>query len=343
MKGLRSRRIAESHSLPLLFTVGAASVYLAALSLAPRLDRVHHPTVVALGLTLDLVLVVPAAFYFMVVRRRGWPVVAVAPAAVLGLLAAGELIPLAHQGPVRLFEMLAIPAEVSVLAWIGWRASRALNAARADASADPLERLRRAGVDLLRREIPAGILSSELGALYYLLGSWRARPHAPAGSRAVTYHRCGAQGAMVGALVLILFAEGAAMHLLVSLWSPMAAWLLSFGTLYTIGWLIADFRARRLRPILVEDGAIELKAGLRWSLTVPREAILSVAARRPGDARDSLNLAFLQTPTIWLTFDRPVRARGLYGITRAVRSVGIAPDSADRSAFDRAGPGPFAV
>lgn len=59
---------------PLWFAGIATGVYATALAVVGQLSHLKaHANVVAVALTLDLIAVVPLAFYLLVVRRRGRP------------------------------------------------------------------------------------------------------------------------------------------------------------------------------------------------------------------------------------------------------------------------------
>src|SRR5918992_3143573 len=135
---------AHHRASPLLFTGIVAGVYATALVAVGHLSHLEGASAVAVGLTLDMVVVVPLAFYFLVVRPRGLPLITLAPVLVVSVVAASHVLPADHQQPLRVLEALAVPMELGLVGWIGWRAARALGRARRDATADPLERLRRA-------------------------------------------------------------------------------------------------------------------------------------------------------------------------------------------------------
>lgn len=317
-----------------LFGGLAAMVYAASMTLARRLQSVGHPDVVAVGMTLDLVVVVPLAFYLLVVRRRGWPVVATVPVFVLSLVAAARIIPAGHQQPLRIAELLAIPAELAVLSWIAWRAHGALQAARRDRTADPLQLLQRAAIGLLREARAAGVLATEIAVLYYGFGSWKTRPHAPEGAAAFTHHRRSGHLAVVCAFVMVMAIEGLAIHLMVALWSGVAAWFLTVTTAYGALWFLADARATVLRPILVDEEGLLLRAGLRWTVRVPRHEVAAIRHSKPAYGRESLNLTLLGAPTHWIELATPTLAEGPYGMRRRVRAIGIQPDASEE--FGRA-------
>jgi hypothetical protein len=53
-------------------------------------------------------------------------------------------------------------------------------------------------------------------------------------------------------------------------WSTLAAWIFTMGNVYGALWLIADYRPTVLRPILVSDDGVLIRAGLRGSVRVSR-------------------------------------------------------------------------
>jgi len=60
--------------LPLLtFSLLATGIYAAALTMVRMRSELRHPEAVSAGLLVDLLVVVPLAFYFLAVRRAGWP------------------------------------------------------------------------------------------------------------------------------------------------------------------------------------------------------------------------------------------------------------------------------
>ncbi len=330
---------AAHHRTSLLLFAGVVlGVYATALAVVGQLPHLERASAVAVGLTLDMVVVVPLMFYLLVVRRRGLPLVALAPVLVLSVLTASRVLPADRQQPLLVLEALAVPMELGLIGWITWRAARALRKARRDAAVDPLEQLRRAAFELTRNDRAAAVLALEIAVFYYAFGSWRARPHAPVGSSAFTHHCRSGHAGIVLAFLLVMAAEGLAVHFLLLKWSALVAWLFTIGTAYGALWLIADYRATVLRPILVSDENIFIRAGFRCILRLPRACIAEVGRTKPAFGKESLNLTFLGTPTRWLILSEPMLAEGPYGFRRRVRAIGIEPDTAEE--FDNILAGP---
>ncbi len=328
--------VARQRRAGLLGFVGLVTgVYLAALAVVNQLSRVEAGAgIVAFALTLDLVVLVPLAYYLLVLRRWRLPIVTLVPVVVLSALLASRVLPADQQGALRVFEMLAVPMEIGLLGWIGWRAARALRNARRDASADPMAQLRQAAFEVTRNDRIAALFASEIAVFSYALGSWRSRAHVPAGTMAFTHHRRSGHGGIVFGFMAVMLAEGLAVHFLLAHWSPLAAWILTIGTAYGALWLVADYRATVLRPILLSEQDLHLRAGFRFDLKVPLTQVVAISREKPEFGKESVNFTFLGTPTHWLTLSEPMDAEGPYGFRRRVRALGIEPDEA--AEFDRA-------
>jgi hypothetical protein len=173
----------------------------------------------------------------------------------------------------------------------------------------------------------AAILATEIAVFYFALASWRSHPLVPAGARAITHHRRSGHAGMVIAFILVMAVEGIAVHMILQTWSALAAWIFTAANAYGALWLIADFRLTVLRPVLVLDDRIVVRAGLRGGLTVPRARITAVGRTNPHAGKASVNLTFFGTPTHWLQFAEPVVFEGPYGFSKPVRAIGFEPDA----------------
>ena len=96
-------------------------------------------------------------------------------------------------------------------------------------------------------------------------------------------------------------------------------------------WLIGDFQAVRLRPIVVGDNTLQVRVGLRWSVAIPYGQIRQARLRGRGEAMTRrsagyLSAALLVDPQLILELDCPLRVQGPYGISKEVSRVGLAVD-----------------
>ncbi|WP_375418546.1 hypothetical protein [uncultured Hymenobacter sp.] len=294
-----------------------------------RADFSQHPAL-PIGVACDLLLVLPALFYWCVVRPYKLP---------FSTLAA------AFGGGLALSHWLLPTASLAILAWAG-RLSAGLEAVAVGYAAVRLRRIRRAyqaarqySTDFIDNLHVAcqpvlgrltGGLVSEIALFYYaLLGGW-AQPEVQPGEQVFSnYQRSGftALLATLGGLGLI---EAAAAHLVLGHWYPRGAWLLTLPSLYTLLFLVAHGWAARLRPVTVSARSLVVRTGLMWRAVIPRAQVLAVdlLSEAPTPAADCLNAAaqLLTPPNLLLTLAAPQVVQGPYGLRRNVSRLAIYVD-----------------
>ena len=101
-------------------------------------------------------------------------------------------------------------------------------------------------------------------------------------------------------------------HLLVSIWSPRTAFVLSALTVLTMLWLIRLIRSFRRLPVLVDEEGMLLRTGtlmairLEWpNIEEARTGFASEALK----AKSVLNLAMLSYPNVLIHLHAPVAHR----------------------------------
>jgi len=329
---MRTRAIARLRH-PAVFLAAAAAICACSILIAGMLPRLQNAGAVAVGVTCDLLLVLPALYYLLLVRGRRWPAIGLVPVFIVCLLAAGWILPAEHQGTLTLFEWAAVPAELGLLGYVGWRAVRSIRSARRhlrEGSADAFGAIREAARETIGSERVADMLAQELAMFYYAFGSWRA-PLPRAGGGFSSYRK-NSYGTFLAAIVMVLVVETVAVHLaLYMLWSPVAAWALTAISLYTLVWMVGDWRALRLRTTEVTTERILIRLGTRWEVEIPREDV--VFAGPPGEAAPGerpLKLALIGRPDVEIRLSRPVTVRGLYGLRRTSDVVLLQVDDPER-------------
>jgi len=318
----------------LLFAGLVTTVYAIAMMVTNQLSHHENADVLSMAIALDMVVLVPLAFYFLVIRRRGYSIIRLAPVVILSLVLASLIIPKDHQQALHVLEIIVFPLEFGLLSWIIWRAFRALKNAGRNSTLDPLEQFRQAAFGLLKNNRAAGVFASEIGVFHYSFGSWRSKAHCPAGFNSFTHHSRSGQGGLVFAFLVLMAGEGFAVHLLLERWSLIAAWLFTLSTVYGALWLFADFRATVLRPILIGDESIHIRAGLRYTMEVPKSLISEISHQQPDFGKENLNLKIMGPPTHWIILSESIEAEGPYGTRRNVRAIGLEPD--DGAGFEQA-------
>ncbi|MGH7566885.1 MAG: hypothetical protein ACREK2_08655 [Gemmatimonadota bacterium] len=320
--------------LPVL-ALFAIAVLATAVAVVQVIEAGTHPELLADALTLDLVVTVPLAYWFLAVRGAGWPRLSVLPVFVLSVVTT-RLVPGLDAGRLlHWLEWVAIPAELFLLTIVARRAVAMSRAMRRSEGSDALESLRGAALELVEMERAAEIIAYEAAVLWYALAGGGSRGTHP-GAESFGVRKRSGYGPILVALLFAAAAEAIAVHMLVRHWSAVAAWILTALTAYAVVWLIGDFRALGRRSILLTDDELVVRLGLRWSLRVPLARIRAVrgTAGRPGPDHPSgpghLRAVILGAERQVVELDSELVATGFYGIRRRVRSIGLSVDEPER-------------
>jgi len=172
----------------------------------------------------------------------------------------------------------------------------------------------------------APLVATEVAVLRYaVLGAW-ARPEVGAGEKAFSTYRQSGFVALVGALGIVLVLESAAVHLVVAKWYPVAAWVLTVGSVYSLLWLLAHGQAVRCRPVLLSQTALVVRVGFCWRVTIPRSQVTAaqhLTGDLPASATGCLNLAKLlfTPPNVLLYLTEPHVVQGPFNLRRVTRCL----------------------
>lgn len=320
---------------PAAFLLALITVYTGDLVAAAALGRSAHPDLLALGITLDLVVVVPCLVYFLLVRGRGWSPVVLVPVFLVSLVAARQVLPADHRQLLDAFSWLAIPLELFVIGLVVVKARQVARRMRTEGPADPgtlFERMRDAARQVLGANLLSDALSFEIAIGHHAFAGWRARPVST--PLTFTCHRKVAYGAILSALLLVLVAETIGLHLLLQRWSPAAAWVLTGLSIYSAFWLLGLYQAVRLRPIRIEEDRLLIRIGLKWRIEVPFEEVEAFEILRGGTIlpkrKNLLRAVVLGEARYLLKLKRPLLAEGPYGIRRRVTQIAFAVDEPQR-------------
>ena len=292
----------------------------------------QSPSVFSLAITLDLVIGLPVLYYTFIVRQRRMPAFTLVPAVVLAIIIASFILPAAQQTPVDFIKKFIPLLELFVLGFIvikirtivkHYRRTKLTEIYFTDAFAASLERT--FGASLF-----VAIIITEFSLLYYAIGGWFKKFKSwDSRHLAFSYHRKTGYAAILSVLALVLIVETVALHILLQLWSTLAAWVFTGLSIYSLFWLIGDYHAQRLHPIVLSKVHLHLRAGLRWRATIPFSNIDAIqkASPRERKAADYISLAIFGSPRLVINLKQPVIVAGLFGIKREVQRIGLAVDN----------------
>ena len=289
----------------------------------PELPAGPRSTVVASALTLDMTVTVPALVYWLLVRRRRLPWIALVPAFVAGYAVAAVTIPAAHHQLLDALRYVVIPAELLLVSWLGVRARRALTSA---GEGDFATRFRAVARETLEHRVPADVLTTEVAVLYH---AFRPVGRSPDQESEFTVHReVGYAGVVIG-LGMAVVVEAVALHALLGQWSSTVAWILSGLSVYALVWLIGDYRALAARPIRLDRTRLALRVGLRWEAEIPLRSIVAIGgppAVSETPSASTLVASVLGRPNLRLWLAEPIEVTGMYGLRRHADEIQLRVD-----------------
>ncbi|OZC03840.1 hypothetical protein [Rubricoccus marinus] len=317
-----------------LFVLLTLGVYAAACFVVGRLGTVPSPQLLAGAVAVDLVVLVPALYYALLVRGRQRPAITLAPVVVLSMVGAYAVLPEAYEGVLGPFEIGVVLVEAAALTWIGLRIRAVVRAYRASGDADLLERLRGAFGAAFGHGFAMEAAAAEASVPLYAFGRGVERRDATTfGYRQRSGYASVFAGLLIGAAVELALGH----FLLLHYWNATAAGVHLALSVYGALWLVADLRAMHARPIRLGARGLVVRCGLRWTASVPLAQIAEVRRLERGSYAGTdgfLDLTPLGAARYAIVLREPVRVRGPLGITRVALRLGVDVD--DRERFERA-------
>lgn len=323
--------------LPIFLLLAAGLVLLEYwIAVSPRLPT--EAAVVEAAITVDLLVGIPLLGYLLLVRTRRAPLAAIALIFLAVLALANFILPPARQTYLDRVEIVAPLVELTLLALLAlkFRRIRAIYRQERPGHIFATDAVEASLGRVFGAPIIAALLVTELTLISNVFSGWFRRFRPAPGQTAFTYHRRSAYGLIVAALCLLLLVETTLVHLIVSHWSNTAAWILSLSSLYALLWIIGDYHAIRLRPIILDADRLHLRAGQRWRLSIPYGLIREIRQATKADAKksDYVNFAIAGEPGLILELAEPVEVVGLLGRRKQARYLGLTVD--DTKAFQSA-------
>jgi hypothetical protein len=282
----------------------------------------RDPDLMSAAIATDLVVTASLAVWWLGVRRAGWPRWTIGATAGVGLLVARTSLPSTFVVTLAIGAWMIV--EVALVAIAIAKLRTIARVARAHDGAGPVDAVV-AGLRAAR--VPARmaeLVATDVVAIWFGVTGWFRRP---AGER-LTMHRSTGWTAILGVLLALVPVETALVHLVVTSWSVVAAWIVTALSIYSALWLAGHLHLVRIYGARLTTDALHVVVGLRWRFSIPRSAIVGIERVRatPAGAFD----ASLIEPTLAITLDQPIEIRGLFGIRKRASTIALTVDEPDR-------------
>jgi hypothetical protein len=204
-----------------------------------------------------------------------------------------------------------------------------------DPTYDLYERLRAALRRLHFGASAADALARELSVWACALFIWRQPAHRS--GRTFTVHRRSQYATVLAVILFVGMVETAGVHVLLRRGAPVLACVLTGLGIYGMLWLFGDYRALGLRPVVLHDGMLLVRVGLRAQARIALAAVERVEAVPPAGEPDRQAPEYARCtafgpPALLLRLREPATIeRMLGGSTKRVSCIGLTID--DEVAF----------
>lgn len=302
------------------------------------------PRAVVLGIISDFIFTIPFLVYWFILRKRKhrsiWPLISVELVGlwflILLLPETYSLYSLLIKDGIVLLEALFIGVELFFLMKLVKRMPSLIQRFKENWQEAPffLKALNDSLVQVFGQKRLLAFFATDLSVFYYSLFSWARSGRPKIGNSAFSYHKTGGYFGIFMMLIHVMVFEIIAMHLLLRLWSPLAAWIVTFSDLYVLLLLIADYRALRLCPIILGDQEIHIQKGLRGMASINYSLVSTVQKikQKPKNKeKESFDLSlsgelFGEQPQFEMMLNTPVVFTKFYGFKRSTRKIYIKVD-----------------
>ncbi len=293
----------------------------------------QHPSVLSVGITIDLVLSVPLV-YFLLVRNRNIPNLTTIPVFVVGIVVASLVLPPSNQELLGMVKTWILPlVEIGVVLFIVSKGRAVVKRLKTEVGKNPdiFSTLREVAGEILPERL-AYAMATEMGVFYYGFLSWK---RIELGQNEFTYHRKSGTIALLSILLVMILVEMTAIHFLLRQWSYLAAWILTGLSVYTGVQVYGMARSLTRRPYVIQKHSLLLRYGIMGEAMVELSNIASFEfSGKPTDASEnalSLSpLAALEKHNVILHLKDQGTVRGLYGSKRKYSTLAFFVDDKTR-------------
>ncbi|MCC3355379.1 hypothetical protein [Bacillus sp. REN16] len=185
------------------------------------------------------------------------------------------------------------------------------------------------------------ILVYDFSIFYYGFFSWKKKWESKNHIRSFTIHINSGYFGLFIMLVHAMVIEVIGVHFLIAhFWSPTAAWIFTALDLYALLWIIADYHAVRLSPIVIKDGKFFAQVGIRREIVVNLKTIKSIQPTITGKkerAQEKHSFAitlpnlFEEDPQFEIKLSEPALANLPFGLKREMTKLYVTVD--DKEGF----------
>lgn len=282
---------------------------------------VSHPDVLSLAITLDIAVVIPLLYYFLISRKLK---IAPITTIIVFLICTGIatlILPSSNQFYLDKAKYLLVFAELAIITYgvINIRKIIQVFKTNSQNQNDFVLNLTIAMQQVLGNSKLWPVVVGEINTVRYGLLFWIGKKEINEGQKYFSTYKNSGYAAIWSIIFFVMLIETTGLHLLLRNWSPTLAIILTLLSIYTIIFFISDLAAIIKRPIIFNNDKLFFRIGIRWNSIIDPAIIESVEIIRNFDKdknKGTLNCALAGDPNIGITLYEPIVFNSFYGIKK---------------------------
>ncbi len=281
-----------------------------------------HENLISLAITIDLTIVIPLLYYFLIPRKLNISSITVLIVFFFCTLIATILLPAQDNKYLDEIKYLLIFTELATTLYTIIKLRKIIKEYKFHSQKQPdfVYNLTIAMEKVMGNFKIWSIVIGEINTIRYGLFFWLVKKEIKDGQKFFTSHKNSGYAAIWAIIFFVILIETTGMHLLIRNWSPGLAVVITILSAYGIIFFISDLASIIKRPIVFHNNKLFFRIGIRWNAIIKREIIQSVESIRNFDKhknKDILNCALVSDPNIKITLTMPIAFKSFYGIKKS--------------------------
>lgn len=283
-----------------------------------------NPNLLSIGITFDLLLTVPI-IYFLLIRKTRIPKTTVVPFLIIGMVICSTILPIENQYYLDIFKTWIFPVvELSIVSYVIYNVSKVIKRFKLNKKekADFFTTLKNTCYEILPKGTVIPVVT-EIAVFYYGFIYWKRRR---LNKNEFSYHKDSGTVTLLIAIILIVAIETVVLHIILAKWSIIAAWILTFLSIYSGVQIFGFLKSMYKRPISIENNKLFLRYGIMNETTIDLADIDSIEITSNdielnNETRKLSFLGELESHNIVIRLKKENTLIGLYGIKRKYKNL----------------------
>ena len=185
------------------------------------------------------------------------------------------------------------------------------------------------------------IIATDISAIYYSLFTWRKSPPLLKAGKGKTFtmHKDGAYLGVFFMLVHAMVIEIVGVHMIIAQFDTVLAWVVTVLDIYLLLFIVADYQAIRLSPLVVDSKGLHFQKGIRQYGFVPFNVIQDIHENRKSieeikQDKRGFTLAIQgfekeRIPYV-IKLKKPIKVYQFFGYSKKVESIYVKTDDSHK-------------